>query len=549
MQRRLLTLWLLLLMVAGALTLQAQGAPEPINAALSDLSSRTGQTVQLGNLEQWRWEQRTFESSALGCPQDGETYDQQPIIGYVFTLTYGGTVYEYHVSSDQSIVRVCAERSTGDATPTPQPGEGYSNALCPLPATNAPNYPRSRVAIDTQATGLLQLNRLRENPSTDALILQEIPGNAVFTITGGPQCDDEGIVWWQVDYDGIIGWTAEAQGDERYIMPQTPNPLPPLSVISAGNAAAVTLLTRIQGNLFPALDISPDGSLLAVAGGVGSDSVHLYQTNALDTAPRYIDQDETLLSLDMHPNGTQVLVGTRNGGAHLWNLAPDAALTEALYLQTHLSDVRGVQVAPAGNSFASAGSEAQVASSSVNRAHALLVWDIASLSQTAILDDPGDIVLALNYAPAGNALAAVDAAGALYLWSLSAPDTPLTFLDAGASAVVYSPNGQFLAVGHTDGSIDLRNPTTGDVITTYTGHLGLITDLQFSPDNTLLASSSGDGTLRLWSTQSDSNLSVIDVAEDGVLDIAFAPDGRFIAAASEGAQVDVFGVRQIDSGS
>jgi WD40 repeat protein len=315
-------------------------------------------------------------------------------------------------------------------------------------------------------------------------------------------------------------------------------------VISADNAAAVNLLTRIQGNILPALDISPDGTLLAAAGNVGSDSVHLYQTNALDTVPRYIDQDETLLSLDMHPNGTQVLVGTRDGGAHLWNLAADATLTEALYLQTHISDVRSVQVAPAGTEFASAGIDAQVASASVDRAHALLLWDIASLSQTAILDDPGDAVLALDFAPAGNALAAVDAGGALYLWSLSAPDTPLTFLDAGASAVAYSPNGQFLAVGHTDGSIDLRNPTTGDVIATYTGHLGLITDVQFSPDNTLLASGSGDGTLRLWNTQSDSNLNVIEVSEDGVLDVAFAPDGRFIAAATEGSQIDVFGVRQ-----
>jgi hypothetical protein len=64
-------------------------------------------------------------------------------------------------------------------------------------------------------------NALRSQPSRDrnfSAILGEIPPGGIFRIIQGPQCGD-GLAWWQVDYQGIIGWTAEGQGTTYWLEP------------------------------------------------------------------------------------------------------------------------------------------------------------------------------------------------------------------------------------------------------------------------------------------------------------------------------------------
>ena len=61
-------------------------------------------------------------------------------------------------------------------------------------------------------------NNLRAAPATSGARLGEIPENAIFIVTGGPVCDG-GLVWWQVDYAGQSGWTAESQGDNYFLQP------------------------------------------------------------------------------------------------------------------------------------------------------------------------------------------------------------------------------------------------------------------------------------------------------------------------------------------
>ncbi len=50
-------------------------------------------------------------------------------------------------------------------------------------------------------------NKLRSAPSTSAGQIGSIPGEAAFTVISGPQCAD-GLLWYQVDYQGATGWTA-----------------------------------------------------------------------------------------------------------------------------------------------------------------------------------------------------------------------------------------------------------------------------------------------------------------------------------------------------
>lgn len=65
-------------------------------------------------------------------------------------------------------------------------------------------------------------NALRSQPSTNdaiSVVIGSIPGGGIFTVIQGPACGD-GMAWWQVNYNGIIGWTSEGQGTTYWLEPQ-----------------------------------------------------------------------------------------------------------------------------------------------------------------------------------------------------------------------------------------------------------------------------------------------------------------------------------------
>lgn len=81
-------------------------------------------------------------------------------------------------------------------------------------------------------------NRVRDLPTTAGTRIGEIPGGAVFTVLEGPTCAD-GYAWWRVNYDGLVGWTAEA-GLEYWLEPM------PLTIPGAN----VPIMIDFQGVRF-----------------------------------------------------------------------------------------------------------------------------------------------------------------------------------------------------------------------------------------------------------------------------------------------------------
>ena len=64
-------------------------------------------------------------------------------------------------------------------------------------------------------------NAVRSEPGGggDSIVLGEIPPGGVFTVLEGPQCGPEGRTWWRVNYNGLIGWTAEGDPGEYWLEP------------------------------------------------------------------------------------------------------------------------------------------------------------------------------------------------------------------------------------------------------------------------------------------------------------------------------------------
>lgn len=125
---------------------------------------------------------------------------------------------------------------------TPE-GEGGFYWLQPYGTTPPPACTLApRLTIGSTAyvlPGLPNLIRSQPRRGAGSAILGQIPGSGIFTVTGGPQCDSEGRYWWQVNYRGIVGWTAEGESATYWVAPFG-CPASPAPRLAPGMVARVT---------------------------------------------------------------------------------------------------------------------------------------------------------------------------------------------------------------------------------------------------------------------------------------------------------------------
>ncbi|WP_414590263.1 WD40 repeat domain-containing protein, partial [Scytonema sp. PCC 10023] len=65
-------------------------------------------------------------------------------------------------------------------------------------------------------------------------------------------------------------------------------------------------------------------------------------------------------------------------------------------------------------------------------------------------------------------------------------------------SVAFSPDGKTVASASEDKTIKLWNISTGQQISTFTGHTDKVFSVAFSPDGKTVASASEDNTIKLW---------------------------------------------------
>ena len=105
--------------------------------------------------------------------------------------------------------------------------------------------------------------------------------------------------------------------------------------------------------------------------------------------------------------------------------------------------------------------------------------------------------------------------------------------EAEITAIVISPDSQFIASGSADTTIKIWNLETGKLICTFgslltwKAHKAGISTLAFSPIAQTLASSSSDGTIKLWNLRTRECSQTI---KGYASCLAFSPDGQTLAA-------------------
>jgi uncharacterized protein YraI len=222
MFKRLKALVVLLVIVFsfGATAFAQEEAPVVVERALEALSERVGQPVTLGNLTEFSWVGEIYPDTSLGCPQPEETYAQVMTSGFQFLLTFQGVTYDYRVSADGDIVIFCEADGVADPDAAPVADE----------AVTCPGAAPTRLQINEQASVFPEVPRLNLRADADiaAEVVGRIPGGTVVTVLDGPVCGPD-IAWWQVDFDGAVGWAAESRGNLYFMQPTTDVVAPPVT--------------------------------------------------------------------------------------------------------------------------------------------------------------------------------------------------------------------------------------------------------------------------------------------------------------------------------
>ncbi|MGK7873162.1 MAG: WD40 repeat domain-containing protein [Xenococcaceae cyanobacterium] len=150
-------------------------------------------------------------------------------------------------------------------------------------------------------------------------------------------------------------------------------------------------------------------------------------------------------------------------------------------------------------------------------------------------------ILSVAFSPDGQILATGNSNGEIRLWRV-ADGQPLSILQEGYTSwvwsVAWSPVGeafsegveQTLASGSVDQMVRLWDPRTGQCLRTLQGHSNWIRAVAWSPDGRTLASGSTDQTIKLWNPLTGQCLRTLEGKGDAVWSVTWSPDGQILAS-------------------
>jgi WD40 repeat protein len=106
--------------------------------------------------------------------------------------------------------------------------------------------------------------------------------------------------------------------------------------------------------------------------------------------------------------------------------------------------------------------------------------------------------------------------------------------------MTYSPDGRSIALARHDGVVQIWDATRGQLRHALKGHKGPAWQVAFSPDNRTLASGGQDHCVRLWDVASGKVVHELTRLPGAVRAVGFRPDGRSVLAAGDDGTVTVW---------
>ncbi|MEM7504513.1 MAG: AAA-like domain-containing protein [Pseudomonadota bacterium] len=149
----------------------------------------------------------------------------------------------------------------------------------------------------------------------------------------------------------------------------------------------------------------------------------------------------------------------------------------------------------------------------------------------------GGAVLAVAFSPDGNTVITGSSDGTARLWSARTGE-PIgnTMQHQGSvNAVAFSPEGKTVITGSSDNTARLWSTNTGEPLGQPMHHQSRVQAVVFSPDGKIVATGSNDKTARLWNADTGKPSGQPMQHQLGVLALAFSPDGKTLFSGTRSA--------------
>jgi len=252
------------------------------------------------------------------------------------------------------------------------------------------------------------------------------------------------------------------------------------------------------------LCFSPDGRLLAAAGVAGS--IHLWEAETRRLLKVLPGHAGVVWCAAFSPD-SQILAtaGYDDKLIKLWKVSTGECLGE---LRGHKDSVWSVAFSPDGRTLASGSRDGKArvwegweALQPEAPARPSLARRVTEFKSSVIPTQHKGWVWAVQFSPDGQTLATGSQDRTVELWDTHTwrqRGKPLHGHTTFVRALAFFPDGKTLATGSDDRTVKLWDLETGQERATLLGHTHTISSLAVSSDGRLLISGSWDGTVRLW---------------------------------------------------
>lgn len=347
---------------------------------------------------------------------------------------------------------------------------------------------------------------------------------------------------------------------------------------TAIGGATVALLSLAIANRLP----SPTPQTAFESSGVGSPLPELqYQSSKVRNIKPYsalpdLPPMRTLASTSgpvwsvaVSPDGKTIASGSWDGTIQLWHVSIDNARIPIRTLAGHSGAVWSVAVSSDGKLLASGSADRTVK-----------IWNLQTGKLWKTFKGHSAGVFSIAFSPDNTLVASGSFDKTIKLWSINQGKSekyqqyshghsfghshghsfghsfghsqlysqayPLQTLfghTQEVQSVAFSPDGQNLASGSSDGTVKLWDVNTGKALQTLSDHTDSVWSVAIAPDGQTLASGSWDRTVKIWNLNTGEVQRTLRGHSKQVHSIAFSPDGRTLASGDLGGTIKLWSPR------